>query len=149
VSDLQANKDASRRLYEEVFGRGNLEAADEIMAADIVSHGPGVPPLVGTAQIKRQAQLLRGGLPDLAVALNDQIAEEDRVCSRWTGTGTHTGDLMLPTGPVPATGKQIAFDEIRIDRYLDGRIVESWFIPDRFTMWSALGLIGAPPAARS
>ena len=149
MSDLQANKDASRRLYEEVFGRGNLEAADEIMAADIVSHGPGVPPLVGTAQIKRQAQLLRGGLPDLAVALNDQIAEEDRVCSRWTGTGTHTGDLMLPTGPVPATGKQIAFDEIRIDRYLDGRIVESWFIPDRFTMWSALGLIGAPPAARS
>jgi predicted ester cyclase len=149
VSDLQANKDASRRLYEEVFGRGNLEAADEIMAADIVSHGPGVPPLVGTAQIKRQAQLLRGGLPDLAVALNDQIAEEDRVCSRWTGTGTHTGNLMLPTGPVPATGKQIAFDEIRIDRYLDGRIVESWFIPDRFTMWSALGLIGAPPAARS
>jgi len=149
VNDLQANKDASRRLYEEVFGRGNLEAADEIMAADIVSHGPGVPPLVGTAQIKRQAQLLRGGIPDLAVALNDQIAEQDRVCSRWTGTGTHTGDLMLPTGPVPATGKQIAFDEIRIDRYLDGRIVESWFIPDRFTMWSALGLIGAPPAARS
>ena len=149
MSDLQANKDASRRLYEEVFGRGNLEAADEIMAADVVSHGPGVPPLVGTAQIKRQAQLLRGGLPDLAVALNDQIAEEDRVCSRWTGTGTHTGDLMLPAGPVPATGKQIAFDEIRIDRYLDGRIVESWFIPDRFTMWSALGLIGAPPAARS
>jgi hypothetical protein len=40
------------------------------------------------------------------------------------------------------TGRRIAFDEIRIDRYADGGIVESWFIPDRFILWQVLGLIG-------
>jgi predicted ester cyclase len=67
------------------------------------------------------------------------------VCSRWTGSGTHDADLVLPMGSVPASGKRISFDEIRIDRFLEGRIVESWFIPDRFSLWSALGLVGPPP----
>jgi predicted ester cyclase len=144
VTEREANKSASRRLYEEVFGRGNLDAADEIMDAGAVSHGPGAPPSVGTAQIKRQAMALRSAFPDFTVTLRDQIAEGDRVCSRWTGGGTHTADMVLPPpmGIVSASGKELAFDEIRIDRFAGGRIVESWFIPDRFTLWSALGLIG-------
>jgi hypothetical protein len=40
-------------------------------------------------------------------------------------------------------GRSISFDEIRIDRHADGRIVESWWIPDRFTPWQQLGLIPA------
>lgn len=135
------NKDLARKLYEEVFGRGNLEAADEIMAADCVSHGPGSPPLVGTEQIKRQALLLRGAIPDLQSILNDQVAEGDRVVSRWTGRGTFTGPLTLPSGSVEPTGKAISFDEIRIDRFAGGRIVESWFIPDRFTLWQQMGVL--------
>ena len=146
MTELEANKSASRRLYEEVFGCGNLDAADEIMDAGAVSHGPGAPPSVGTAQIKRQAMALRSAFPDFKVTLQDQIAEGDRVCSRWTGSGMHTADMVLPPpmGTVPASGKELAFDEIRIDRFEGGRIVESWFIPDRFTMWTALGLIGTP-----
>ena len=143
MTQLEANKALSRRLYEEVFGRGNLAAADEIMAADVVSHGPGAPTQVGTEQIKRQALALRSAFPDFTVALHDQIAEGHRVCSRWTGGGTHMADLVLPPpmGVLTASGRKLAFDEIRIDRYAALRIVESWFIPDRFTMWSALGLI--------
>lgn len=145
MTQLEANKALSRRLYEEVFGRGNFVAADEIMAADAVSHGPGSPPNVGTEQIKRQALALRSAFPDFTVTLNDQLAEGDRVCSRWTGGGTHAADLVLPPpmGVVTATDRKLAFDEIRIDRFAFGRIVESWFIPDRFTMWAALGLIRA------
>jgi predicted ester cyclase len=138
------NKAMSRRLYEEVFGRGNLAAADEIMAADAVSHGPGAPQVTGTEQIKRQAMLLRTAMPDLQVILNDQLADGDRVASRWTGRGTHTGTLNLMGTSVAGSGKEIVFDEIRIDRYADGRIVESWFIPDRMTLWQQLGLIPSP-----
>jgi predicted ester cyclase len=138
------NKDASRRLYEEVFGRGNLAVADEILAADAVSHGPGSPPTVGADQIKRQALVLRTAMPDLRVTLNDQLAEGDRVTSYWSGSGTHTGDVALPTGPVTATGNRISFEEIRIDRYAGGRIVESWFIPDRLTLWQQMGVLGPP-----
>jgi predicted ester cyclase len=137
---VEANKSASRRLYEEVFGLGHVEVADEIMAPDAVSHGPGSPPLTGTDQIKRQAMVLRGAFPDLTTRCEDQIAEGDRVCTRWHATGVHTGELRMPGVAMPPTGKPIEFEEIRIDRYAGGRIVESWFIPDRLTLWQALGL---------
>jgi predicted ester cyclase len=140
-SDVQANKKRSYLLYEEIFGKGNYEMADELMAADIINHGPGVPPGSGTEGIKRQAALLRTAMPDMEVVLNDQVAEGDRVVSHWTGRGTHAGPLNLPSGPVPATGNSISFDEIRIDRHANGRIVESWWIPDRFTLWTQLGLL--------
>jgi predicted ester cyclase len=143
------HKTLSQRLYEEVFGLGRLEAADELMRSDCVSHGPGTPPTVGTDGIKRQAGVLRTAFPDLRVTLEDQLAEGDRVASRWAGSGTHTGPLTLPQGPVPPTGAHIAFEEIRIDRFADGRIVESWFLPDRFTLWQQLGLLAEVPPRRT
>lgn len=141
---LDEMKEMSRRLYEQVFGLGNVDVADQIMTPDCVNHGPGSPPLIGTDQIKRQAVLLRTAIPDLQVTLNDQLAEGDRVASRWTGQGTHRGQLMLPTGALPPTGKEISFDEIRIDRFAEGRIVESWFIPDRMTLWQQFGILPKP-----
>jgi len=45
------NKAMSKRLYEEVFGRGNLGAADEILAVECVNHGAGAPPSIGREQI--------------------------------------------------------------------------------------------------
>jgi predicted ester cyclase len=141
ATDVARNKALSRRLYEEVFGRGNFDAADEIMAEKCVSHGAGAPAAQGTEGIKRQAVLLRTAFPDLEVTLGDQVAEGDWVANRWTGSGTHRGPLILPNGPLEPTGKPISFDEIRIDRYEEGRIVESWFIPDRMTLWRQLGLL--------
>jgi predicted ester cyclase len=143
---LERNKELAARLYLEVFGAGNLDAADEILTPDSVSHGPGTPPTQGTDSIKRQALLLRTAIPDLAVTLEDQLGETDLVASRWLGSGTNTGDLPLPTGSLPPTGNQIAFAEIRIDRFSGDRIVESWFLPDRFSLWQQLGLIPAPPS---
>ena len=144
--ELEASMQRSRRLYEEVFGQGNYRAADELMAADVINHGPGSSsPELGTEGIKRQAALLRTAIPDLRAILNDQFGHQDRVVSRWTGSGTHTGPLNLPTGSVPGTGASISFDEIRIDRHEGGRIAESWWIPDRFTLWQRLGLLPAPP----
>jgi predicted ester cyclase len=144
VAAGDADKELSRRLYEEVFGRGNFAAADEIMDPHCVSHGPGVPPLVGTDPIKQQGMRLRTAIPDLQVILQDQVAQGDRVASRWTGRGTHSGQLMLPTGAVPATGHEISFDEMRVDRFFNGRIVESWFIPDRMTLWQQFGILPKP-----
>jgi predicted ester cyclase len=144
ATDIAANKKLAGRLYEEVFARGNLATADEILAPDCVSHGPGMPPRIGTDDIKRQAALLREAAPDLAVALEDQVAEGDRVASRWRAFGTHTGNLVLSTGgSLPPTGRRFEFSEIRIDRIAGGRIVESWFIPDRAGLMQQLS---APPA---
>ncbi len=139
-------KELSRRLYEEVFNAGNLAAADEILSPDCLSHAADAPQRVGTDGIKQQALLLRAAIPDFLSTLEDQVAEGDRVVSRWTASGTNSGELRLPSGAVPATGRHITFGEIRIDRYEGERIVESWFIPDRLALWQQLGLIPAPPA---
>ena len=115
--------------------------SDELLAPEHVNHAAGAPPNNGVEQIKRQATLLRTAIPDLQTVLEDQIAEGDRVASRWRGIGTHTGPLQLPTGAVPPTGNRIDFGEIRIDRHAGDRIVESWFIPDRMGLWQQLGLL--------
>jgi predicted ester cyclase len=143
------NKELARRLYLEVFGAGNVDAADEIMAADCISHGPGAPPALGTNGIKLQSALLSAAIPDLNVTLEAQIAEGDRVASQWVGRGSFTGEFRLPGLALPPTGAPISFNEIRIDRVLDGRIIESWFIPDRLTLWQQLGLFPPQSSATS
>jgi predicted ester cyclase len=155
---LEEQKELSRRLYLEVFGAGNMSAADEILAPDCISHAAGAPPRVGTDGIKKQAALLRGMIPDIKTTLEDQLAEGDRVASRWRATGTTAGmpaPSSSPGGPAgnsqPAAPGMISVDftEIRIDRFENGRIVESWFIPDRATLWEQLGMTpaGSPPGA--
>jgi predicted ester cyclase len=138
---IESHKEASRRLYVEVFGAGNFAAADEILAPDVISHAADAPPRVGTDGIKQQAALLRAAIPDLTSTLEDQVAEGDRVVSRWLGSGTNTGPLRLPSGTIEPTGRQVAFGEIRIDRFEGGLIVESWFIPDRLSLWQQLGIL--------
>jgi predicted ester cyclase len=144
TEDIEANKASSKRLYEEVFGLGNYDVADAILAPDTVGRGPGAEPVIGTEPIKRQAELLRAAFPDLRVVLSEQLAEGDRVASFWTSYGTHTGPLTLPTGVIEASGNTIEFVEMRIDRYVEGRIVEAWFVPDRMTLWRQLGLLPRP-----
>jgi len=64
-AELEASMRRSRRLYEEIFGQGNYSAADELLAEDVINHGPGSPPVLGPEGIKRQAALLRTAIPDL------------------------------------------------------------------------------------
>src|SRR5262245_17782880 len=119
------------------------------MAEDYIGHGPGTPPDHGSAQIKRQALLLRTAMPDFEVTLLDQVEEGDRVANRWRGAGPFTRELAMPVGTIPPSGKRIEFEEMRIDRYVAGRVAESWFIPDRLSFWQDLGLVSGPPAPKA
>ena len=64
----------------------------------------------------------------------------DKVVSRVTYRGTHTGDLM----GIPATGKPVTVSAIIIDKFSDGKIVESWRLFDQMAMMQQLGVIPAP-----
>ena len=72
--------------------------------------------------------------------IDEIFSAGDRVVTRWTGTGTHVGELM----GIPATDRPISVEAITIHRIEDGKIAEEWAV------WDALGLlvqIGAVPAA--
>jgi hypothetical protein len=91
----EANKAVSSRFFKELFSQGKLAVADEIVAPDHVDRGPGAlpgsPP--GPAGSKLLVTTYRNAFPDLQFTIDEQIAEGDKVVTRWTGRGTHKGEL--------------------------------------------------------
>jgi len=128
----EGNKNAFRRLVEEVWNKGNLPVADELLAATYVDHDPSTPDVGrGPESEKRKATLYRTAFPDFRLTIEDLIAAEETVTARWSCRGTHTGDLR---GIAP-TGKQFNISGISIARFASGKMVEGW------VNWDALGLM--------
>jgi steroid delta-isomerase-like uncharacterized protein len=136
----ESNKALARRLLDEAFNAGNIGVVDELVTADFVNHDSAAPePTVGPDAAKASIKGYRAAFPDLRIAIEDQIADDDRVVTRWSAKGTHEGELM----GMPATGKQATVIGITIDRIVDGRIAETW------TNWDTLGMLqqlGVVPA---
>src|SRR6476620_9520970 len=82
----ETNKTVSRRFFEEVFGKGNLNALDEIIAEDYVNSGPGTLPELPTGPdgAKKLVTVYRNAFPDVHFTIDEQIAEGDTVVTRWT-----------------------------------------------------------------
>jgi steroid delta-isomerase-like uncharacterized protein len=140
----EMNKTVSRRVVEEIFNRGELELADELVTADYVGHDPASPELImGPEGVRRQAAGYRAAFPDMRLTIEDEIAEGDKVVTRWTGRGTHAGDFF---GIAP-TGKETTVTGVTIDRLIDGKIVESWTNWDTFGLLQQLGVIAEPAHA--
>ncbi len=85
----------------------------------------------GPEGVKAQAAMYKAAFPDVSMTVEDQVAEGDKVVTRWTAKGTHEGELM----GVPATGKSISITGITISRIADGMVEEEW------TNWDGLGLM--------
>jgi steroid delta-isomerase-like uncharacterized protein len=134
----EENKAVSRRVAEEVFNGGNVDLADELYAPDYVLHDPSLPEdLHGPEGIKRYAAMTLGAFPDIRVTVEDQVAEGDKVVSRWTATGTHTGDLM----GIPPTGRRVEISGVTINRFSGGKIAEDWYQSDDLGMMRQLGVV--------
>jgi steroid delta-isomerase-like uncharacterized protein len=78
----------------------------------------------------------RRAFPDAHSTVEDQLAEGDKVVTRWRARGTHRGEL----GPVPATGHAFEMDGVTIERIADGRIAEVWVARDELGLLHQLGL---------
>jgi steroid delta-isomerase-like uncharacterized protein len=141
----ESNKAVARRFLEEVFGQGKLAVADEIVAPDHVDRGPGTLPGLppGPEGSKMIVTVYRNAFPDIHFTIDEQIAEGDKVVTRWTGHATHKGELA----GIPATGKSATVAGIGVDRIENGKIVESWGLFDQFGMLQQLGVIPAPSQA--
>ena len=141
----ETNKTVSRRFFEEVWNKGNLAALNEIIAKDHVNSGPGTLPGLPTGPegSKQLVTVYRNAFPDVHFTIDEQIAEGDKVVTRWTAHGTHQGELA----GIPATGKSSTVTGIAVDRIVNGKIAESWGIFDQFGMMQQLGVIPVPELA--
>jgi predicted ester cyclase len=132
-----ANKAVVLASIEEGWNARRLVIFDELFASNMVDHSlpPDLPQTrEGTMQL---AVLYWRAFPDLRLIIEDQIAECDKVATRWTARGTHTGDLI---GIAP-TGKQVVVSGISVNRLLGGKIVETWLAIDQRRMLQHLGLV--------
>jgi steroid delta-isomerase-like uncharacterized protein len=117
---VTSNADLVRALHEALLFERDVDVLDRFFAPGFVSHNnpPGFPP--GVAGVKQFFAMFRDAFPDAAVAIDELVADGDRVAVATTLTGTHEGELM---GMAP-TGRSVSVTGIDIVRIEDGRIVE-------------------------
>ena len=137
----EQNKAAMRRLYEEVWNQGNFEAFEEIISSDYLGHIPTPPEAPsGREGLRWLIQAYRTGFPDIHVDVDDQMAEDNKVLTRITIQGTHTGQFMN----ISPSNKKVKVTALVVTRFVDGQNVEGWAELDRFGLMQQLGVIPAP-----
>ena len=143
LMSAEENKATARRMVEELFNqRGDLDAADEIFAPNYVSHEPAFGDLHGVEAIKQFAATERQAIPDLQNTVEDQVAEGNKVATRFRGRGTHTGETEAFG---PPTDNSYEVTGLTLQRFNDdGKIVEDWTIFDALGMMQQLGMAPGP-----
>jgi len=140
----EENKAIARRAYEtfnQAVSAGNWTALDEVIAADVVDHYPSPGQGPGLAGVKQVFEAFRTAFPDLHFSVEDMITEGDKVASRITLYGTHTGDFQ----GIPPTGKHVTQTGIDILRLAGGKVVERWGEFDNLGLLQQLGLLPGDP----
>lgn len=117
------NKELVRRFNIEVIQNGNEAAFNALMAPDFINHAaPQGMPNGPESMWNTFQNILRPALSGLRVTIHDQIAEGDKVTTRKTISGVHSGTLA----GIPATGRDVTIDVIDIVRVRDGKYAEHW-----------------------
>ena len=138
----EENKEKVRRFMEESLGGGKPELVDELLDPDFVRYDPYIEAgeVRGTQTVKDNIVWFRNAFPDLSCSVEEQVAESEKVVSRWTLRGTHRGDFF---GVAP-TGNRVEFTGIQIDRFDEesGKIIEE---RAEFDLLGAMRQMGAIP----
>lgn len=130
------------RHIADVFNKGKLEVADEIISPDYVFHQGPLGEFKGPEGFKRMVTMARTAMPDIHYTIDDMIAEGDRVAVLYTMTGTFTGKL----GEIPPTGKRVNMKQVFFYRFKDGKEVEALPLHDANELNRQLGI--NPPAPK-
>jgi steroid delta-isomerase-like uncharacterized protein len=130
------NKALIQRFYEEVWDQGNTDFAFEVFAEDYVRHDfRATQALPGPAGQRKIADDFRAAFPDLGVAVDLIVGEDDFVVGRWTATGTHLGSWA----GVEPSGKRMTLSAANICRFENGKVVEIWNHRDDLGLLEQLG----------
>ena len=134
----EANVEVVHGYLEKVWNGRNVDLIEAFFAQDCVVHN--LPPHLPSGKEGIRENLTRtiDTFPDFALAIDDTVAQGDRVTVRMTFTGTHQGGFY----GMPASGKSFSISAIAIARLVDGKIAEWWQIGDTLGL---LRQIGAMP----
>ena len=136
-----SDKALVRGIYDEVFSEGALDVIDEVVSPDAIDHAPPPFPVDDVREgLKQFTRLLRDAFPDLRVAVNDMVAEGDKVAVYYTVQGTYQGELM----GIPASGNRVSVEGFDLIRVTDGICTEHWGVFDNGSLMEQMG--AGPPS---
>jgi steroid delta-isomerase-like uncharacterized protein len=136
----EENKAVVRRFFEELLSTDNLALADKILSPDFRFYFAGSPDPMDLERYKDFLAARRAAFPDRRFAVEDMIAEGDKVSARFTMRGTHNGELR---GIAPS-GREVTMSGIDIIRLKEGKMVEDRVEVDQLGMMQQLGVIPSP-----
>ncbi len=142
----EQNKTNVRRLFEEVWNKGNMQVADELIASSYTHHDSSSPDLGrGPESEKKRVTLYRNAFPDIRFTVEDLLTEGETVVARWSCRGTHKGEL---NGIAP-TNKQFNITGISIARFTNGKMFEGYVNWDALSLMQQLGVVPELGRAKS
>ncbi len=128
-----------RRMYDEIFNKGNLDAMDEAFFPDVVFHSPVQrEPIHGLDKLKPFVSQLRVAFPDLQVEIQEMISEDDKIAVYYIAKGTHKGDYF----GIPPTGRRVEIPELEFHRLslAEGKVQEMWLVFNVLDVLQQLGI---------
>lgn len=144
---LERNKAVVRRAYLDGMNKRDLTVIDETFAPDYVVHYPGMEPIQGREEAKEAIGAFLDAFPDIVFTIEDQIAEGNKVVTRWTAVGTHNSDFKgFPKkgSIIPASGRKVDFRATDIYLIVDGLIQEEWNTLENMELMHQLGVVSPP-----
>jgi predicted ester cyclase len=136
----EENKQFIRRFVEETVNKKNLDAIDELVEQDFIERVPLTGQGPGRAGLKYAIGMLLTAFPDMKWTTDEQVAEGDKVVSRFTWTGTHQGEFL----GIPPTQRKVTVWGVVIDVVRGGRFAESRLIMDTMGLMQQLGVVPNP-----
>jgi steroid delta-isomerase-like uncharacterized protein len=134
----EGSKAIARKFFR-MFELGDASMAEELVATDYYNHDA-ADPSIGLEGVKAFVAGFKSAIPDARVDIAYQVAEGDKVVSRYTWSGTHQGEYF----GVPATGKQVSYTATATFRIADGKIREAWLNYDQWGLMQQLGAVSPP-----
>jgi steroid delta-isomerase-like uncharacterized protein len=135
----EENKAQFQRTYEELFNKGNLAVADELVAPDFLNFDALPGRDRGPESMRSMVMMLRAAFPDLHFTVEELVAEGDTVMGRVTLSGTHQGSFQ----GMPPTGRSFQQEQMHPVRFREGKAIEHRAVRDDLGMMRQLGLIPA------
>jgi predicted ester cyclase len=125
-----SQKNLALRWFDEIWNQGRREAIAEMLAPDAIIHD-GDHFSRGPEGFYAFFDTIHGSFSDMRLTVEDIFGEGDKICIRWSTTGTHTGGAL---GMEP-TGNSMTITGISIARIANGKFVEAW------QTWDKLGMM--------
>jgi steroid delta-isomerase-like uncharacterized protein len=139
-SAMRDNAAIVRQFIDEALNQGDVEGARRFVWEDVVEQVPFPGQGPGLAGLQDVLRAMRAAFPDLHWSVEEQLADGDRVLTRFVWTGTHRGAFL----GVPATGRRVSVWGMVIDRLVEGRIKDTRILMDTLGLMTQLGALPPP-----